>query len=279
MSEAEPQYRRMLREEFAKRAEKNSRYSVRAFAKSLRLDSGALSQILAGSRIPSERVSKKLIDRLGLSPEDQAKFLSSLAHTHSSRNLQRVSRYFKRLAATPNVEGASANTHYRELSPDLFRTISDWYHYAILELTFVEGFKSDPRWVASELGITLTEAKLGIIRLVELGYLREESGRLVKSVPPLLTTDRHLTSVAHRKRQRQILEKSIVALDEVPIADRNHSAMTMAIDTDRIPEAKAMIQKFFNELSLFLESGPRKNAVYEASIGLFPLQIQKKESV
>src|SRR5688572_17118598 len=76
---------------------------------------------------------------------------------------------------------------YKILQTDAFRVISDWYHYTILELTFVEGFRNDPTWIANKLGITQFEAKEAIARLKRLELLEEISGKLVK-------TDTHLAS-------------------------------------------------------------------------------------
>ncbi|MGE3973983.1 MAG: TIGR02147 family protein [Bdellovibrionales bacterium] len=263
----------MLNEELISRTERNSRYSVRSFARSLNLDSGALSQILSGKRIPSVKVAAKLIERLGLSPDEKATFLSSLAEIHCNRKLQRTRKFFKDIST--EIKSVTGRVQYRDLSLDLFRTIADWHHYAILELTFVDGFSSNPRWIAAELGISISEANLAIARLKELGFLSDEDGELKKSTPPLLTSDRTLTTSAHKKRQKQILAKAIEAIDEVPLEFRNHSAMTMAIDPKKIPEAKKKIQTFLDDLSVFLESG-KKTQVYEASVCLFPIQKNRK---
>lgn len=267
-----PKYREILNEELASRTERNNRYSVRSFARSLNMDSGALSQILSGKRIPSVKVANKLVERLGLSPEEKVNFLNSLADVHINRKLQRTRKFFKEISSKTE----SKKVNYRDLSLDLFRTIADWYHYAILELTFIDGFSSNPRWIAAELGISITEVNLAINRLKELGFLSEESDKLVKTTPPLITSDRNLTTGAHKQRQKQILAKAIETIDEVPLELRNHSAMTMAIDPQKIPEAKKKIQAFLDELSLFLESGKRTQ-VYEASICLFPLNKNRKD--
>ena len=54
----------------------------------------------------------------------------------------------------------TAVPEYQQLQMDTFRVISDWYHFGILELTYLKSFKSDPRWIAKALGITEIEAVL-----------------------------------------------------------------------------------------------------------------------
>jgi hypothetical protein len=80
----------------------------------------------------------------------------------------------------------------------------------------------------------------------------------------------HLLS-AHKRRQKEILNKSIESLESDPISERNHSGMTVAIDPALIPEAKKRISNFLQELSDFLESG-NSTRVYEIHLSLFSLQ-------
>jgi uncharacterized protein (TIGR02147 family) len=98
--------------------------------------------------------------------------------------------------------------------------------------------------------------------------LLEKNGTLVKADGQVLTADRMLTTAAHRKRQRQILEKSLHALENDPVEQRNHSAMTMAIDPSRLSEAKRRIDEFTQELCKFLETGVRSQ-VFEMQVSLF----------
>jgi len=264
-----PFFRRRLSDELARRAERNPGYSLRAFARALRTDPGALSRILSGQKVPSYKLSQRIFQTLMLSPEEQNEFLSSIVRTRQSTGIKRLSPVLKQFR-NPHSERP------RELSLDVFRVISDWYHYAILELTYVEGFRSDPKWIAQKLGISAVEAKLAVERLLALELLKIEDGAYVKTDFLLTTADRDMTTAAHRKRQKQVLQKAIHSLENDPIELRNQSAMTMAIDPKKVPAAKKKIDEFLQELCSFLESGDRLQ-VYELSASLFPLQITGKE--
>jgi hypothetical protein len=61
------------------------------------------------------------------------------------------------------------------------------------------------------------------------------------------------------------------ALENLPISIRNHSARTVAIDPEKIPEAKKRIEAFMIELCDELASGSKKQ-VYELAVQLFPLE-------
>lgn len=259
-------YRKMLEAELAHRCAKNSRYSMRAFASSLGMRPGALSEILNGKRIPSYKMAEKIGESLAFSVQQRQEFLRSLTHTQRARGLKKLGRAFQETSS-----GERAQTNTSSIDLDLFRIISDWYHYAILELTFVNGFNASPHWISRELGISLSEARLAIERLKSVGLLREENRTLKKTKDRITTKDRHLTTPALRKRQKQILEKALTSLENDPIERRNMSAMTMAIDPKNIEPAKKMIDKFINRLCNFLETG-NQTTVYEFGTFLVPLQ-------
>jgi uncharacterized protein (TIGR02147 family) len=260
-------YQDQLKKELAQRCQKNVRYSVRAFARALDVDVGALSRILSGKQIPSYKLAQKVAAHLDLTPTEHEFFISSVAEKHQSRDLQRLS---------PILRSYKKSSAPAALDIDHYRVIADWYHFAILELTFVSDFESNPRWISKQLGISITETKLAIERLTRCGLLMERNGRYIKTQEQLSSSNKHLTTPALRRNQKQFLEKAVHSLENDPIEDRNMSSMTMAIDPEKIPTAKLMIREFNQALCQFLESGKRKR-VYNMEIAFYPLQINSKK--
>lgn len=262
-------YRQVLKTHLAERCERNAGYSLRAFARALDIDPAALSKVLSGKTVPSSTITQKILDRLDLDAAEQAQFLNSVAADQRSRNLQRLSPFFRQSAGL-DVERTN-DASGRELSAEHFRVISEWYHFAILELTFTKGFVAEPKWISRTLGISEIEAKMALERLFELELIERRGRRVRKTAAHLTTADKTTTTAAHRRRQKQILTKSIEALESDAIETRSHTGMTMAIDPRKLPAAKKMISDFNRKLSEFLESGERTN-VYELSISLFSIQ-------
>lgn len=255
-------YRQIIASHLASRIESNKRYSMRAFAKSLRVPVSALSEILNSKRVPSFKLASKIALGLNLPPDEQNLFMSSVAQTHRAQpNRQRIGKGF-------SVEGAGPAP--RDLSLDQFRVMSEWYHYAILFLTEVDDFKNDVAWIAKKLGLSQSEAKLAIDRLLSLGMLTIKRGRLQATQKSFTTADKHITTPALRRHIKQILEKAAYSLENDPIENRSMTGMTFAIDPERMPKAKVMIEQFTQKLARYLEGGKKKK-VYEISINLFPL--------
>lgn len=172
---------------------------------------------------------------------------------------------------------AIEDENYLQLKLDTFAIISDWYHYAILELTFVPNFKADSKWISRKLSITVEEAKTAVERLQRLGLLIEENGSLIKSSRGLTNQSEVDTSVAHRELQRQIINKALDAIDNCPADLKGITSMTMAIDMNKLPEARQLVRQFRRKMCALLEDG-EQNQVYNLAIQLYPIT-KKQESL
>jgi uncharacterized protein (TIGR02147 family) len=257
-----PYYQALLQDELARRCEKNPHYSVRAFARALKVDPGSLSRILAGKRVPSAKMSRLICSSLSLSPGQRTRLLGSLGDAHRSRGLQRMSPVFR--------QHGGGQEPTEEVSAEQFRAIADWYHYAILELTFTPRFKSDPKWIAGQIGISPAEAALAVQRLIGLGLLEEAKGKLRKTKVRITSADKQVTTPALKRHQKQVLERAVAAIDDIPIEKRSMTSFTFAIDPKLMPVAKEKIEKFTQELSTLLQS--RQSQVYQLGICLYPIQ-------
>ena len=189
-----------------------------------------------------------------------------------------------KLSATPKdlksfglLKSEAKDEDFFQLNIDSFTAISEWYHYAILELTYVSGFKSDAKWIAKKLSITVEEAKAATERLKRLGLLLEENGSLIKSSKLLTNLSFVNTSAAHQELQRQIIEKSLFAIDGCNQDEKDITSMTMAIDVANLPKAKEIIKKFRRELCALLEDG-EQSQVYNLAIQLYPIS-NKQENL
>jgi uncharacterized protein (TIGR02147 family) len=235
-----------LQNEFVERSRKNPKFSLRAFAKRLDIDPSTVSQLLSGKRRATPRVIAKICDQLSTPPKTR----SHLMEGSKSRR--------------------TAGPTFSQLTMDAFAVIADWYHYAILELTFTKGFQSSPAWIAKKLKINPLEVKLAIERLKRLELLEETEGRLRKTKAFLTNGPDGATAPALKELQRQVLQKALEAIDCVAQEDKDITSMTMAIDPSLLPEARKRIRNFRRELCVFLEQGQRKR-VYHLGLQLYPV--------
>ena len=126
------------------------------------------------------------------------------------------------------------------------------------------------------LSISELEAKLAVERLIRLEILdHDENGKLYRTATHLSTTT-DIASAGIRHFQKQILEKSIHSLEHDDIHERDITSITVAINEDKIKEAKAEIKKFRMRMSEFMGEG-KKTRVYNLGIHLVPLSKSSKK--
>lgn len=253
---SEPFYRSYLVQELSRRRDRNSRYSLRAFAANLDVDPGALSRLLAGKQALGVRAASRITERLELSPLERKRFLESTLDD--------------RIPTPADVSDVPV-----EIAEVQFRIISDLAHFAVLELVEVQGFVPTESNVAKRLGLSVGEARGVIERLIALGLLRREGKRLLKTGASHAVANKEITTPALRRQQRQILARASQALDTVSIDKRVANSITMAIDPEKLPVARRLIIEFCRALAATLEAG-RPERVYQLHVSLFPLDENPK---
>lgn len=242
------EFRLFLLERYEKSCRQNPRYSVRAYASRLGIDSSTLSRLLNGKRALSHRMFRQLAQRLQLGPEERQRF-----------------------EILP-FRGARAAGNFRRLSLDAFSVISDWHHFAILELMHTVDFRPEEKAIARRMGLTVPVVRAAIERLVRLGWIEiTADGRWINQVGNTTTADPADRELAYQTLQLQLLDKAKEAVGELPFKVRDQSSLIVAADPARLPEIKARIDAFRRELNELLESDTTRRDVYNLTIAFFPL--------
>ncbi|OFZ47663.1 MAG: hypothetical protein A2381_09395 [Bdellovibrionales bacterium RIFOXYB1_FULL_37_110] len=83
-------YQHLLESEFHKRLERNTSYSLRAFALSLGLTSSAISELLSGKRKISVKKAESFVDLLDLTIEEKDRFINSVKSTKARYKKKKV---------------------------------------------------------------------------------------------------------------------------------------------------------------------------------------------
>ncbi len=256
-------YRIYLRNELERRVSSNPRYSLRAFARDLKMSPQMLSFVLNKKKSISPEAGVDVANRLNLDPEESSHFLDLVMLTHSNS-----AQVKKLIEFRIQQRVAAQNSEFKTLDIEAFKAIADWHHYAILELSLTKGFKSDPKWIAARLGISPFEVTQAIDRLERLELLEKDKAGKIRKTEVNITASYSVPSAALRKLAKGLLEKAIDSLETQSIEERDVTNITMAIDPLLLPEAKKMIADFRRKLCAHLEQGNRTD-VYTFAPSLF----------
>ena len=260
--EAQLFLQKSIRERLDELREKNNQFSLRAFARILKVSPASLSEFLNGKRVLSPKMLKKLAENLCLPPEDIEVLSQKIVR--DKKGIDDPSKRSKRAI---------------QLKNDQYYLVADWHYYAILCLAEIPDFKEDYEWIATRINTTAKKAKEAIERLLRLNLLTyDDKGKLILSTTNELVTTEDIPSTSLKKRHSENLEAARESLYNDDVLLRDFSFATIAIDPEKLPKAKEMIRKFQDELFDFLESGEKKE-VYEICMQMFPRTNVKKDKV
>ena len=232
----------LLISEFEKRRKKNPAYSLRAFARDVGISKTSLGDVINGHRKLSQQNINILGERLGLNETQVGALKSDLQSVSVMRDV---------------IEG------------DELKLIEDWHYLAILSLAKIKDARCSAEWISERLGIPLEMATISLNELLERKLIENHNGTLVRK-SKLLTTSADIPSSSIVEHHRQSIDKALGALNDVDVEHRDFTAVTYAIDLNKLKDAKKCILDFHRKLGKLLETDNAQE-VYRLNIQFFPL--------
>lgn len=230
---------------------------MRSFAKYLGFSPAQLSQMMSGKRSITIKAASKISNRLGFSPFEKKKFMSSLINDKSDIKIE-------------------STLKFKKMSEDQFSLIADWYHLAILSLTKVKNAKADPRWVARRLGISVEQAHQALLRLERMGLILIKPQ--FKQVGDPFEAVSEVPSEAIRKYHKQNLNLAIEKIETVSVNLREFQSISMALNPNLINVLKKHIDEFLEKMNeeISLSKMDLPTEVYNLNVQLYPVSITKE---
>jgi uncharacterized protein (TIGR02147 family) len=244
-------FRHVLHAELARRCAANPRYSLRAFAKYLGIDHSTLSQLFRGKRQFTAAHIRKACVRLGFNAFD----IETWQHLESQG---------------PATE--SVSQEIKQLSDDIASVMNDINHYAILELTRLEGFQADSRWIARMLGITTDEVNITVQCLLRLQLLEMVSPtRWEDRLGDAMSSVNTFTQASLERYLQQLQQLMLRSITTEATGGSLIHSTTLAISSQRLPLALDMLNAFHQKFVARLSPGDKHDAVYQFHLSFLPL--------
>lgn len=251
----------ILRSKFEELRAKNPSFSLRAFARKIKLSPSTLSEVLSGKRRLSIENVNKVAENLFLDPEERFAFLQS-ANPFMSRDSQ-----YKKINAQKKEQ--------RILSKKQFDVISEWMHFAILSLMKTKSFKSDHDYMAKRLGISKTRLIQSLQNLMDLGLITVGPSGEYKRTKESLSTSDNILDLSVQKAHLGDLEiiKEKIGLD---VTKRDYTALTFPVDLALMNKAREIIRRAQDEIDLLMQKEGNCEEVYRMSCYFYPLTQEKE---
>lgn len=252
-----------LRRVYLRRLDKNSNYSIRAFARDLNMSPSSISEGWSSDRGMSGKSLEKISQRLKLNRKARGHLLDlSLATQHKNVGVRRE--------ADLRLKERNKESEVKKLDLEKFKVISEWFHAAIMELAVLPDFQSNTQWIATRLNITEAQASMAMERLLMLEMMEVKNGRWVPSGKEMMSTSSPTPSSAIRQYHRQMIEKSLKSLFEDAPEVRDLNSMIMAVPAEKIGEFRDQFRVFFHQFWEKMEP-TEKNEVYALNMQFIPL--------
>ena len=234
----------ILKKEFIGRCQRNEKYSLRSYARNLNIDHSLLAKILKNQKNLSKKMAFLVGQKLGLS----STLIQEMMEVNQDIN----------------------QSH--QISEDVFIMMSDWYHFAILELVKTDKFKYSPKSIAKTFGVTLFEIEQAFCRLQRLGFLIVNKDHSVTLMKPNNNWFNHKeTNEARKIMQKQFLKKALESIDGVEFSKRANYSLTISLNNKDLSRFKKHILKFVDEVDREAEKINQKKEIYQLCVALFPL--------
>ena len=271
-TEQQTTYRDLLRSKLEQRCKSNAGYSLRAFARDLRLQASQLSRVLNGKQHLSI-ISATVIAETLFKNKRERDFFVGLVEFETSKKVEQKKRALEKLGTL------ESKVEFVNLQADVFNVISEWYHFAIMDLTFIAPKLTSAASIGSYLGISTIEAKLALERLERLGLLKREGRHWVKTHSKLVMPTSKGPNHALRHFHKQMINKAIKSIDEQPVEQRYVTGKTMSILREDLPKLQELVQDFFQNVTDLIgqhsQRGQDSNALYQLNVQLFDLKDPK----
>jgi uncharacterized protein (TIGR02147 family) len=272
----------VLRSIYADRKAKNEHYSLNAFARDLGLSRPLVSRILSGARSLTLKQGMHIAAVLGFTQSETNLFLLGIVEAAASTaKISKKIRETIQNNASAAVAGSTSfeSPLYVNYDVERFKTIAQWYHVAIMNLTFTEGFNTDVSWIAGRLGISVPETRSAVDRLLELGFLEETLDGSIRKSQANLYFKTEKSEVAIREHHSQMIEKAQAELkktDAEDFARRLINSITFSCDPSHLALFQKKINEFQDEVLALAKTGNHQD-VYQLNCQLFPLTKKQRE--
>ncbi len=264
-------YRSYLNEVLATRKANNPAYSMRAMAKNLGITQAAVSQILSKKKGLSLNTAMRMADSLGLNKEE-AEYFCLLVQKEGAKDPQNREILLRKL------QELNPSRQITDLSAEVFRLISEPYHYTILLLTELPDFDFKPEVIAKHVGLNKYEVVSAIERLQKLDLLEEypdQPGRYKRTKGDIQFAS-NTPNQALRSYHKRILTSAIQSLETQTPKEKIMSSEQVVLSEDDVDQVRKLATDFYNKVIKLSKKKSKKSAVYNVGIQVFKLTHERK---
>lgn len=262
-------YRKFLHDLYAHLKATKRGFSHRFFCKKAGFTApNMLKLVIDGERNITAKTLHKFMRGLQLN-QQESDFFTALVNFNQTDTAEEKSQAFRQLTKHKKFR------EIHELTKEIFRFYTKWFHVVIREMIHLKGFKAEAAWIAQHLlpHISREEAGRALKLLLKLNLIAwNRDTHTLERIDPIIATPPEVNSLAVSNFHRSMMLLASQSLASVPGQERDITSATVGIHEKDLPEIKKKIELFRKSLLVEIEAGDNKpDRIYQLNIQLFPV--------
>lgn len=232
----------ILSEKYNERLEANPSYSLRSFARDLKVSPSTLSELFNERKGISQRLALQLAERLNL-PDWEKLYFKQIVQVECSKNSKRKNQ------AKIELDSFKRDHSFHLIQNKALKALTSWLDLAILEITYLKTFQTNTKWIARKLEIPESSVESSIKRLVEAKLLEidKKTGKWI-DVSPLFTTTDGISNELIRNFHRSILNLALKRLESADVKSRTVKTVVMSVNEKNKENIKKILDEALNKI-------------------------------
>lgn len=248
--------------------EQSSVFSLRSFSKSCGFGGKSFLQfILSGKRNISPESAFKISKALQLTRQETTYFFA-LVKFNQEPDPSKKAGYLKKLLQIREYSPSQS------ISRDALDYVSEWYIPVVRELSNLDRFRPDPKWIADQVfpAITQEQAEKALEVLERLKFIKKLHNGSTRPTEPTVDVAEEMNAEQIYSYFLQSIDVSKFALMNLSSEKREYGHLTLTLDDTLFSELKAELSEFRQRI--FLKYGAARisdTSVYQLNLQFFPV--------
>lgn len=243
---------------------KQRKFSSRMFARRAGFGSPSyLKMILDEKRRISVKASQKIAKALGLKTQESKFFELLVSYNRSSDSKEKEDLYRGLIRFKKFVKIQKADVDY-------FLYYSHWWNIVIREALSTHWEQKNLNEIQELLQLSEKDLSESLQLLSDIGLI-EKSKENFKIKEISIQTPKQMQNLSVRSFHQAMLDKSKLALEKLPVEERDISAVTIALTKEQFEEIRNRISQFRREINSGYSGEKNAEQVYQINFQIFPL--------
>jgi uncharacterized protein (TIGR02147 family) len=248
-----------LKNEYRQRAEKNPRFSLRAFAKNIGIPHSVLFAILSKKANPSLEKIFEIAAKLRLKDDERKRFI--LLYQRDNSTSPEMKRYFDKELRQLSKLKTKKTLELRQLE-----ALSEWYDLVMAQMCSGAGTTAEE--ISKRLQISLSQVKSSLDKLLKSGLVTSD-GSIYKKSEKSFYFESHEANQILRRIHRTALESAIESLEKQSNNEKYIGTEIFNFNPSLLPQVRQLINDTFDKVVDLSDGVDQKQDVYCLGIQIF----------